>query len=409
MKFRLTFLLMFFSTLVNAQNISGKWLGLLDTGVGKMHIVFDIKKDAKGKDVCFMDSPDQCVKGIRSTLSYLSADSISLQIPALNIFYNGKLVGEQIKGIFSQYGMKFNLVLEQKALSYKRPQNPKTPYPYTTEEVCFTNKKDNVTLSGTLTFPIGYTDKEQVPVLIMVTGSGGQNRDEEVFNHKPFLVIADYLARKGIATLRYDDRGIAKSKARCQALTTKVVADDAEAGVLFLKGLHRFSKVGILGHSEGANVAFMLGAKDLLDFAVAMAGVGVKGDEALYQQTKKIVELSGKPYPMTKEQFKSRIFAQNNPWLNYFMDYDPTKDIQHITCPVFVLNGAKDLQVLPSLNMNAIEQNLPKHKQSKVRIYPNLNHLFQNCSTGSPSEYSSIEETIAPVVLEDIANWLNSL
>ncbi len=400
---------MSFSTLMNAQNISGKWLGLLDTGAGKMHIVFDIKKDTKGKELCFMDSPDQSVKGIRTTLSYLSADSISLQIPNFNISYNGKLTNKQIEGTFSQYGMKLKLVLEQKVLEYQRPQNPIAPFPYRTKEVCFTNKRDSVTLSGTLTYPVGYTGGRQVPVLIMVTGSGGQNRDSEVYNHKPFLVIADYLARKGIATLRYDDRGVGKSKAKYQAPTSKVVADDAKAGVILLKGMGKFSKVGILGHSEGANVAFMLGAKGLLDFAVVMAGIGVKGDEALYQQAKRIAEVSGRPYLLNKEQFRKTVFAQNNSWLNYFMNYDPQSDIQHTSCPVFVLNGDKDLQVLSSLNVSAIRRNLPKNRQSKVKVYPNLNHLFQNCSTGSPLEYSSIKETIAPIVLEDIADWINVL
>ena len=246
--------------------------------------------------------------------------------------------------------------------------------------------------------------------MLMVTGSGLENRDEEVFDHKPFLVIADYLARNGIATLRYDDRSFGESKGGdVKNATTKDFARDAEAGIAYLKSTKKFGKVGVLGHSEGGSIAFMLGAKDKVDFIISMAGIGVKGDTVLTAQTNKAMELAGQTKRLTTLQYRVNTMFQKSPWLNYFIDYDPAADIAATKCPVMAINGDKDIQVISSLDLPRIKKNLHENKYNFIREYPSLNHLFQHCTTGTPSEYRSIEETISPEVLSDMAKWINSL
>lgn len=392
-----------------AQNFTGSWTGIISAGGSSLHIVFNISQDAEGNTVCTMDSPDQSVKGIPAQIVFESSDSISIRISNLGIEYNGKFKGDMICGVYSQLGLELDLDLKNEQIVYNRPQNPLPPYPYTTEEIEFVNDEANATLSGTITYPVGYIQGKKVPVVVMVTGSGPQNRDSEIYEHKPFLIIADYLARNGYATLRYDDRCVGKSTGRFQAETTKEVAKDAALAVKYLRDTKKFSKIGVLGHSEGGNVAFMLGADKLIDFAITMAGVGVKGDECLYQQGIAIAKQSGQEYQLTKEQLRKYLIGTMSPWYEFFLDYDPASDISKTTCPVLVMNGEKDLQVIASSNVEAIKGNLPKNKKSQVKIYPGLNHLFQECTTGLPTEYINIEQTISPIVLEDIAAWLKQL
>lgn len=392
-----------------AQNFTGSWTGIISAGGSSLHIVFNISQDAEGNTVCTMDSPDQSVKGIPAQIVFESSDSISIRISNLGIEYNGKFNGDMICGVYSQLGLELDLDLKNEQIVYYRPQNPLPPYPYTTEEIEFVNDEANATLSGTITYPVGYIQGKKVPVVVMVTGSGPQNRDSEIYEHKPFLIIADYLARNGYATLRYDDRCVGKSTGRFQAETTKEVAKDAALAVKYLRDTKKFSKIGVLGHSEGGNVAFMLGADKLIDFAITMAGVGVQGDECLYQQGIAIAKQSGQEYQLTKEQLREYLIGTMSPWYEFFLDYDPASDISKTTCPVLVMNGEKDLQVIASSNVEAIKGNLPKNKKSQVKIYPGLNHLFQECTTGLPTEYINIEQTISPIVLEDIAAWLKQL
>lgn len=392
-----------------AQNFTGSWTGIISAGGSGLHIVFNISQDAEGNTVCTMDSPDQSVKGIPAQIVFESSDSISIRISNLGIEYNGKFNGDMICGVYSQLGLELDLDLKNEKIVYNRPQNPLPPYPYTTEEIEFVNDEANATLSGTITYPVGYIQGKKVPVVVMVTGSGPQNRDSEIYEHKPFLIIADYLARNGYATLRYDDRCVGKSTGRFQAETTKEVAKDAALAVKYLRDTKKFSKIGVLGHSEGGNVAFMLGANKLIDFAITMAGVGVQGDECLYQQGIAIAKQSGQEYQLTKEQLREYLIGTMSPWYEFFLDYDPASDISKTTCPVLVMNGEKDLQVIASSNVEAIKGNLPKNKKSQVKIYPGLNHLFQECTTGLPTEYINIEQTISPIVLEDIAAWLKQL
>lgn len=392
-----------------AQNFTGSWTGIISAGGSSLHIVFNISQDAEGNTVCTMDSPDQSVKGIPAQIVFESSDSISIRISNLGIEYNGKFKGDMICGVYSQLGLELDLDLKNEQIVYNRPQNPLPPYPYTTEEIEFVNDEANATLSGTITYPVGYIQGKKVPVVVMVTGSGPQNRDSEIYEHKPFLIIADYLARNGYATLRYDDRCVGKSTGRFQAETTKEVAKDAALAVKYLRDTKKFSKIGVLGHSEGGNVAFMLGADKLIDFAITMAGVGVQGDECLYQQGIAIAKQSGQEYQLTKEQLREYLIGTMSPWYEFFLDYDPASDISKTTCPVLVMNGEKDLQVIASSNVEAIKGNLPKNKKSQVKIYPGLNHLFQECTTGLPTEYINIEQTISPIALEDIAAWLKQL
>lgn len=392
-----------------AQNFTGSWTGIISAGGSSLHIVFNISQDAEGNTVCTMDSPDQSVKGIPAQIVFESSDSISIRISNLGIEYNGKFNGDMICGVYSQLGLELDLDLKNEKIVYNRPQNPLPPYPYTTDEIEFVNDEANATLSGTITYPVGYIQGKKVPVVLMVTGSGPQNRDSEIYEHKPFLIIADYLARNGYATLRYDDRCVGKSTGRFQAETTKEVAKDAALAVKYLRDTKKFSKIGVLGHSEGGNVAFMLGADKLIDFAITMAGVGVQGDECLYQQGIAIAKQSGQEYQLTKEQLREYLIGTMSPWYEFFLDYDPASDISKTTCPVLVMNGEKDLQVIASSNVEAIKGNLPKNKKSQVKIYPGLNHLFQECTTGLPTEYINIEQTIIPIVLEDIAAWLEQL
>ena len=391
------------------QQISGPWTGQLDLGAQKLTIVLHFDKDASGKDVCTMDSPDQSAKGIPATLNFISADSVNIAVPSIGMTYAGKLNEGELKGSFSQMGMNLPLDMKPGEVKHNRPQHPVEPYPYQTKEIAFQNEAANAWFAGTLVYPEGYKEGDKVPVLIMVTGSGAENRDEEVFDHKPFLVIADYLARHGVASLRFDDRGVGKSTGSMEGATTKDFAEDALAGIEMLRGLKQFSKVGVLGHSEGGSVAFMLGAKQKVDFIISMAGVGAKGDTALTAQANRTYELMGVPMQVNVAQYRAQVAQLNSPWLNYFLDYDPIPDIQATRCPVFAINGDKDVQVVSSLNLKGIEKALSKNKKTLVKEYPGLNHLFQHCTTGLPTEYAGIEETISEEVLGDIATWINGL
>ena len=385
--------------------IEGDWVGKLNLGPQSLTIVLHVNCDAQGKVECTLDSPDQGAKGIAVETDYCSSDSISVSLASLALSFQGKLKGDEIVGTFTQ-GQSFPLVLKRGEEKLNRPQNPVAPYPYKTEEVAFKNVADGATLVGTLSYPIGYK-KGQTPVVLMVTGSGQENRDEEIFDHKPFLVIADYLARHGVATLRYDDRGFGKSTGGDVGhATTLDFMRDAASGVDFLRTSKQFGKVGILGHSEGGSIAFMLGAKGKVDFVISMAGVGVKGDTALTAQANKILELTGQSMRYSTHQYRMNAIIKRSPWLNFFIDYDPSADISKTLCPVMAINGSRDIQVISSLNLAGIKAHLRPNPKNIIKEYPSLNHLFQHCKTGNVSEYRMIEETVSPEVLEDIVRFI---
>ena len=385
--------------------IEGDWMGKLNLGPQSLTIILHVNCNAQGEVECILDSPDQGAKGIAVETDYCSSDSISVSLASLALSFQGKLKGDEIVGTFTQ-GQSFPLVLKRGEEKLNRPQNPVTPYPYKTEEVTFKNVADGATLVGTLSYPIGYK-KGKTPVVLMVTGSGQENRDEEIFDHKPFLVIADYLARHGVATLRYDDRGFGKSTGGdVEHATTLDFMRDAASGVDFLRTSKQFGKVGILGHSEGGSIAFMLGAKGKVDFVISMAGIGVKGDTALTAQANKILELTGQSMRFSTHQYRMNAIIERSPWLNFFIDYDPSGDISKTLCPVMAINGSRDVQVIPSLNLMGIKAHLKPNSKNIIKEYPSLNHLFQHCKTGNVLEYRMIEETISPEVLEDIVRFI---
>jgi len=400
----LCFLCSFFS--VSAQyTMDGVWTGKLNVGPQTLTLVLHVAHEASGNAVCSLDSPDQGAMNIPVKSDYCSADSINISLEQLGLSYQGRLKGDEIVGTFTQ-GAAFPLTLKRGEETLKRPQNPMEPFPYKTEEVTFTNATDKATLAGTLSYPTDYK-KGKTPVVLMVTGSGQENRDEEVFGHKPFLVIADYLARHGVASLRYDDRGFGKSTGGdVKHATTADFARDAASGIEFLRTLKCFSKVGVLGHSEGGSIAFMLGAKGKVDFVISMAGIGVRGDTALTAQANRLLELSGQPMRLSTLQYHVNAYMKKSPWLNFFMDYDPSDDITKTLCPVMAINGERDVQVISSLNLIGIKGHLTENPKNFVKEYPALNHLFQHCTTGNVSEYRMIEETISPEVLEDIARFI---
>ena len=404
----------------SATDLLGSWTGKLNVGAMSLTLVLHLEQQDDGNVKVTMDSPDQGAKGITATKEYLSGDSMAIKVAMIGMTYRAKLKDGKLDGTFSQNGMSLPLVMTRGDVAeVKRPQTPQTPYPYETEEVTFANEKDGATLAGTLTYPVGY-DKESgkpvggnmksLTVVLFVSGSGQQNRDEELFNHKPFLVIADYLARHGIASLRYDDRATGASKGgEVKNATSEDFMRDAEAGLNYLRNQKKFKKIGVLGHSEGGLIAFMLGARKKTDFIVSLAGPGVKGDTLLAAQTNRLMELSGMSATMTAEQYRQQKEVQETPWLQWFINYDPSDNIHNSRCPVLALNGDRDCQVLSSQNLPPIQRLLPKSKKNLIKEYSGLNHLFQHCTTGLPTEYGQIEETISQEVLQDIVQWIQGL
>ena len=379
--------------------LNGEWSGTIE-GVG---LAFALNFGEEP----YAYSPDQSDMKLKFKIKALSDSAISIRIPKVMASYEGNFCGDSIVGTFSQIGKKFPLTLHRGEVVRNRPQTPQPPFPYQTEDVVFGGIDH--TLAGTLSIPEG--DKD-VPVVVLVSGSGAQNRDEEILSHKPFAVIADALARSGIASLRYDDRGVGQSTGEFSKATTADFADDAAAAIFFLRE-RGFNKVGVIGHSEGGTIAFLLAGDPRWagirpDFIVSLAGMAERGDSTLVRQTLRQMEMSGVPSIAAKASVRINMRATKKakPWGPYFLKLDPSPAIAAIQCPVLALNGAKDTQVIPENNLELIRQLLPS---ADIRLYPGLNHLFQHCDTGLGTEYASIEETFAPEVLSDIADWILNL
>lgn len=413
----------FCSLVANAQE--GRWKGELNVPGMKLPIVFNFSSEG-----CTMDSPSQGAVGIKTDWTRSDNGDVKISIPTIGGSYEGRLDGKEIKGVFKQSGMSFPLNLLEAKLN--RPQTPVAPFPYTTEEVKF--KNGDIELNGTLTLPAGSSKK--TPVLVMVTGSGQQNRDEELFEHKPFAVIADAFARKGIATLRYDDRFFGDKSKDFGNFTTSDFKEDALAAINLLRG--RFDKIGVLGHSDGGTIALMLAAEGKVEFAVSMAGVGGSGKENLLLQNKAIFKSSGysddvvnaycevldkafgqmaegkRPQGITipeslpialKSNLQTIMSQPQVPYLSTLLSIDMSKSLPKIKCPVLAINGKLDLQVDHTYNLGVLEKGLTNCKH-KIVAFDGLNHLFQHCKTGSPNEYSEIEETISPEVLDVMTDWI---
>lgn len=423
--------LLFFNILIGIElgySQSGRWSGDLEVQGNKLPVVFHLDDENP-----VMDSPSQGVKGIPIQITRDAPVGITISIPAIGATFTGISLGDKIMGKFAQSGMTFPLTLIPGEKLSVRPQTPKPPYPYAQEEVSFAN--GYAVLKGTLTLPEGYN--QETPVVIMITGSGLQNRDEEIFDHKPFAVIADALARNGIASLRYDDRGFGESTGDAVNCTTEDLMNDALSGINLLR--QRFNKVGVLGHSEGGTISFMLGAKNKVDFIVSLAGMVVSGKETLLDQNSYALAQAGYPQDIVdeycdlltlafdgdnsllkqletsnvpselKQNIQIGLGQLKTPYMQYFLNLDIRDSLGNVVCPVLALNGTKDTQVSYENNLGALNRGLPSNNSNKIMPMESLNHLFQHCKTGSTMEYSTIEETISPEALDIITLWIKSL
>ncbi len=442
-----------------AQEIEGQWNGVLKLPGGQLRVVFNIEKTADGYSAT-MDSPDQNAYGLKATSADFNDGVLLIKLTELMIEYSGNYAGDSIKGSFKQGGMSFQLDLSRNVIGkaiYKRPQEPVEPYPYHAEEIVFINKTDQIRLAGTLTCPEG---DGPFPAVVLISGSGPQNRDEEIMGHRPFLVIADHLTRNGISVLRFDDRGTAQSEGVFVTATSVDFSRDAGAAVEYLKTLGKINhkQIGLIGHSEGGIIAPMLASRSAdVAFIVLLAGSGIPGDELLVLQN----QLIGKAHGLTDEYLKhadllnkgafailkessdpvflaeslDAYFRKNignlpesqrpdgdgldkyiasmvgqlvNPWMQFFINHHPATDLEKVKCPVLAINGELDLQVPPKENLAAIENALRKggNLQFTTLVMPGLNHLFQECQTGLPAEYARIEQTFSPEALNKITLWI---
>ena len=445
-----------------AQDIAGQWNGVLKVQGTQLRVVFNVTSD-NGALKSTMDSPDQGAKGIPTTATTFENSTIKITVINAGIEYTGTLGDDNIiVGTFKQAGQSFPMNLSKEAIEKEvvaRPQEPVKPYPYYSEDITFENKEAKITLAGTLTLP---KENGLFPVVILISGSGPQNRDEELLGHKPFLVLSDFLTRNGIAVLRYDDRGTAQSEGDFKTATSADFATDVESAIEYLKTRNEINRkqIGLIGHSEGGIIAPMVANKSKdVAFIVLLAGTGLQGDQILLSQQKLIGKASGisdellqenelinkKAFDVVKEsnsleqleieltnllnQFlvdnpktdipqgmssddfvKLQVTQVVNPWMQYFIKYDPSPALEKVKCPVLALGGEKDLQVPAKENLEAIKNALTKGGNKKVTIkeLANLNHLFQESNTGSPTEYATIEQTFSPIALNEILKWIKA-
>ncbi|HUX12311.1 MAG TPA: alpha/beta fold hydrolase [Spirochaetia bacterium] len=428
----------------------GLWQGIIEAGGGRIRLVFDVREEP-GRLTAVASSPDQVTADIPVASVVVDGENICFDVPETHGVYEGTInrKDNSIIGKWKQAGSSFAVDLSriEHVVRVRRPQDPVPPFPYTTREVVITNTAAAISLSGTLTIPQG---DGPFPAALLVTGSGPQNRDEEIFNHRPFLVIADYLARRGIATLRCDDRGVGGSGGNGQIATESDLTDDAISAVDYLQSQPEIAaaRVGVIGHSEGGIIAPRVAqARPELGFIVLLAGTGWSGHEVLLQQTAAILRAGGAPEaqinatvdanrsiydailaepdntrvlerlkPMMEklgvppDQIGPQAETVITPWFRSFLSSDPALALTGIQCPVLAMNGAKDVQVLADLNLDAIARAVHAGGNMRVEIvkFEGLNHLFQHATTGLPQEYGQIQETFAPEVLEKIGDWILS-
>ena len=462
----LAFLLAISSLQAFGQNandqLAGSWQGVLNTGSMEIRLVFNIVVAEDGSLNATLDSPDQGAMAIPLGEVSNRGDSLRIEAPIIGGFYLGKFESESsCEGEWHQSGISLKLDLEKKenVIVLNRPQEPQAPFPYLEKEVSFTNVEQGFSLGGTLTLPEG---EGPFPVAILVSGSGSQNRDEEIFGHKPFKLLADQLTRKGIAVLRYDDRGVGSSGGSAAESTTGDFAGDARSAFDYLLNNNKIdhSKIGIIGHSEGGMIAFMLASShEDIAFIISLAGPGVDGKTILLEQSDYINRMSGvdaailednrivmsavydimianESYQVWEEQvidFTSKFYvdqaagnyseedieqikrnllgsipASAYAWMRYFVMFDPTPLFESIKCPVLALNGEKDCQVLAEKNIQSIKNGLltAGNSNTLTMILPGLNHLFQNCETGLLDEYGILEETFDPKTLDMMSEWI---
>jgi len=434
-----------FLTATDAYGLNGTWRGSLDLGQAKLPLTFNFTEMPSGETRCTIDSPSQGAKGIATEVVVCTSDTISLTCNAIKASYTGRISKNTITGVFSQhcFDIPLNLTPDSPDGS-RRPQTPLPPFPYSAIDTTFT-AHDGAVMAATLTVP-STSSSQKMPAVVMVTGSGPQNRDEEYCEHKPFAVIADYLARNGIASLRYDDRGTGKSTGDFISSSTLKFKEDAVCGIEFLRSIGCIGSVGVLGHSEGGTIAFIIGAEDKADFIISLAGMAISGKETMMRQNEqsldkldlseanksnslKLIDIvfdemasqtkQGIPTPIDIDDLAVKCNlsvpqmiiqslkmsqATRGPWVDTFVTLNPREFLPNVKCPVLAINGDKDTQVLPD-NLNVVKEYIP---QAEIKLIPGLNHLLQHAVTGEVSEYDEIRETISPEVLEAIGLFIRN-
>ncbi len=447
---------------IEESTYAASWIGSLDVGAIRLRLVFNLKQ-SENKLTATMDSPDQGARGIPMDATTVAGPNITIESKKMKASFTGKLdsTGNKIEGTWMQGGRAFPLVLSRAdgVTERPRPQTPRPPFPYKVEEVTYSHQTASFRFAGTLTLP---ANNQHSPAVILISGSGAQDRDESIFEHKPFAVLADHLTRAGMAVLRVDDRGIGGTGTdqNPQDDTSSDFASDVRSALAYLRTRNEvdIKQIGLVGHSEGALIGAMVAAEDpSIAFLIMLAGPGVPGDELITLQAEKIARASGaseasiasmidlqrKIYSiirnqpeieagkreareillaeyakLTPEDLKSAgsadtFVGQHSavvgiPWFRFFIAYDPKLAISKIQCPVLAITGAKDLQVPPEQNLPKIQQYL-SHGQNRdfaVKVLPDLNHLLQSAQTGLVTEYGEIEETISPTALTEITQWL---
>ena len=455
----LTFFIFYTSTL-GQSTIFGIWEGAFQVRGTELKIYMDIKEE---NDVLhsYLTVPDQMLKQIKSSNASYKDDTLRVAYNMFGASYEGVLAnnGKNLNGTWTQGQVsEMNLTRIDQIPVVNRPQEPKPPFPYKSEDVIFFNTKDNIKMGGTLTLP---NDGSGFPAVILVSGSGQQDRNSEIAEHKPFLVISDYLTRNGIAVLRYDDRGIGETTGNPATSTTKDFANDAAAAVRYLKSRNEIdpAKIGVVGHSEGGMIAPMVGNihKDI-GFLVLLAApaepipelmvtqnrnifrqIGLSDEELEKNENynRKIFNIIASDSPTTElfdtiqklaknyynsihEDFRpmfgptqetyyislaSQLFS---PWFRGFMQYDSKEYLKNIKCPVLAVNGSDDIQVPSKSNLDAVVAGLAlaENKDVTIQEFESLNHLFQKCSTCTVNEYAQLEETFSVEVLEFVSSWI---
>ena len=441
-------------TPATAPVIDGAWLGTLHAGAANPHIIFHITSSPSGL-AATLDSPDQGIRGLPTNSTTLTGNALTINAENLHVTYTGTLSADNatLTGTWSQSGHTFPLTFTHvtnpaELAAPKRPQDPTPPFPYKSIDVTYANPTGNDTLAATLTIPPG---SGPFPAVLLIPGSGPHDRDETIFGHKPFLVLADYLTRHGIIVLRADDRGVGHSTGSLASATTADLATDAEAGLAFLRSRPEVDphRIGLIGHSEGGIIAPMIAARNkTVAFIVLLAAPGVSGSQLIPEQVRLLALASGLSPTVASHAFADEtklvdlaVQAEKNPqdaaaldqqlhtqfatvlpanrvdsavkifsspWFRFFLSYDPATALRHVTCPVFALNGSKDVQVSATQNLPAIRAALAAGGNTHVETIelPDLNHLFQPAATGSPTEYAQIETTIDPEVLAEVSDWI---
>lgn len=464
MRVKLTALLLIitfvFAVAAQVPDVQGNWLATLEIGGAKLRLALKIKK-SQDSYAAKLDSLDQGAMDLPIDSVVLNGDKLSFSAARLGLNYEGTLnaAGDEITGNFKQGTIATPLVFKRSAEvpKFNRPQEPKQPYPYTQEEVSYRNQKDNIRIAGTLTVPHG---AGPYPVVLLITGSGSQDRNETIAGHHPFLVLADYLTRNGIAVLRVDDRGVGGTDIGSLSATSENYAEDVLAGVNFLKQRKEIDpkQIGLIGHSEGGMIAPMVAARSNdVAFIVLLAGPGQRGEDIIYAQTELIhkaqgthvdtirhtIALAKRINAIVKTETDAKLIEQKideeiaaydrtlpdlqkllfepavgevkqympmykTAWYRYFITFDPQPVLKNVKVPVLALNGELDLQVPAKENLDLIGAGLKAggNKDVTLKAFPKLNHLFQTCQTGLPSEYGQIEETMSPEVLKAVSDWI---